>query len=106
MEFSEIYFYIFLGAIFVLTILIILGFVRAIRGPKIADRIVAVNMIGTITITIIAFLSQMLGEDYLVDICIIYAAISFLAVIVLTKVYMGAFEENRRDKENKKNGLD
>ena len=35
-----------------------------------------------------------LGEDYLLDICIIYAMISFLSVSILTKVYMGVHEEN------------
>ena len=30
------------------------------------------------------------------DICIIYAMISFLAVIVLTKVYMGVYQETRK----------
>ncbi len=39
--------------------------------------------------------------SYLVDICIIYAMISFLAVIVLTKVYMGVYQETRK-KDRKK----
>ena len=51
-------------------------------------------MMGTIVMVIIAILAIMLGEGYLVDICIIYAMISFLAVIVLTKVYMGVYREN------------
>jgi multicomponent Na+:H+ antiporter subunit F len=83
----------FLGAIIVLAILICFCLVRAIRGPKIPDRIVAINMIGTMTILIIAILSVMLDEEYLVDICLIYAMISFLAVVVITKVYMGAHAE-------------
>ena len=37
------------------------------------------------------------------DICIIYAMISFLAVIVLTKVYMGVYRERKaREKEEGK----
>ena len=35
-------------------------------------------------------------ENYLVDICLIYAMVSFLAVVVLSKVYVGIFEEMRR----------
>jgi multicomponent Na+:H+ antiporter subunit F len=34
-----------------------------------------------------------MNEGYLVDICIIYAMISFLAVTLLTKVYMGVYAE-------------
>ncbi|MFR6589916.1 MAG: hypothetical protein ACLURV_07040 [Gallintestinimicrobium sp.] len=35
-------------------------------------------------------------EGVCVDICIIYAMISFLAVIVLTKVYMGVYRRKNR----------
>ena len=44
----------------------------------------------------------MLEEGYLADICLIYAMISFLAVIVLTKVYMGVYRQ--RKEEEKKHG--
>ena len=33
------------------------------------------------------------------DICIIYAMISFLAVIVLTKVYMGVYQQKKMEEE-------
>ncbi len=93
-----------------LAILVFLGFIRVLRGPKIADRIVAINMIGTIIITIIAVLAVILEESYLVDISLIYALISFLAVVVLSKVYMGAHEEakKRREKrrQNNNDGMD
>ncbi len=82
-----------------LAILLILCLVRAIIGPRVADRIVAVNMMGTMTIVIIGILALMLGEGYLVDICMIYAMISFLAVIVLTKVYMGVYLERKESKK-------
>lgn len=68
---------------------------RAIKGPRIADRIVAVNMMGTITMVIIAILALKMNEGYLVDICLIYAMISFLAVTLLTKVYMGIYLEKK-----------
>ncbi len=87
----------------ILAVLIIFGFIRAIRGPRVADRIVAINMIGTITITIIAVLAILIGEEYLVDICLLYAMISFLAVVVLTKVYMGAHEESKPHDEKEEN---
>lgn len=83
------------GILIVLAVLVMLCLVRAIIGPRIADRIVSVNMMGTMVIVIIAILALMLGEGYLADICIIYAMISFLAVIVLTKVYMGVYMERK-----------
>lgn len=93
----------FTAALIILAVLMILCLIRAIIGPRIADRIVAVNMMGTMVIVIIAILTVMLGEGYLADICIIYAMISFLAVIVLTKVYMGVYMEKKEaeQKESK-----
>ena len=83
----------------------ILCLIRAIIGPRIADRIVAVNMMGTMVMVIIAILALMLEEGYLADICLIYAMISFLAVIVLTKVYMGVYRRKKMEEE-KENGSD
>lgn len=87
----------------VLAIFFLLCMIRAVRGPRMADRIVAVNMMGTMVIVAIATLAVMLNEGYLVDICWIYAMISFLAVIILTKVYMGVLAEQKK-KGGKGNG--
>ncbi len=71
-------------------------------GPTIADRLVAVNMMGTIVMVIIAVLALLMNEDYLVDICLIYAMISFLAVVVLTKVYTGVYIEHKERRKEKR----
>lgn len=84
-----------------LAVMIILCLVRAIIGPKVADRIVATNMMGTMVMVIIGILALMLEEGYLADICIIYAMISFLAVIVLTRVYMGVYLEKKELEQGK-----
>ena len=95
---------ILMGCMVVLAVLILASIIRSVRGPKTADRIIAVNMIGTMTIAIIAILAEVLGEGGLVDICLIYAMISFLAVVVLTKVYMGVYSEKQHSKRGERNG--
>lgn len=92
---------VFVAALIFLAVMVVLCLIRAIIGPRIADRIVSVNMMGTMVMVIIAILALMLEEGYLVDICLIYAMISFLAVIVLTKVYMGVYMEKREEEEKK-----
>ncbi len=79
----------------VLVVLVVLCFIRAVKGPAVADRIVAINMIGTQIIIMIGVVAMMIGEGYLTDVALIYALISFLAVVVLTKVYMGTYLERR-----------
>lgn len=82
-------------ALILLSILTLLCLIRAIRGPRIADRIVSINMICTLTMTMICILALMLGEGYLVDVALIYAMIGFLAVVVLCKVYLGVALEKQ-----------
>ena len=92
-------------ALVVLAVLTLLCLVRAIRGPRIADRIVSINMISTITIAMICILAIRQQQGYLVDVALIYALIGFLAVVVLCKVYMGITLEarERKQKEGEKN---
>ena len=89
----------FVVALIFLAVLLFLCLLRAVIGPRVADRIVSVNMMGTITIVMIGILTLMLQEGYLADICLIYAMISFLAVIVLTKVYMGVYLARKDEME-------
>lgn len=86
---------VFTVALIILAVMTILCLVRAVLGPTIADRLVAVNMMGTMVMVIISILALRFGEGYLVDICLIYAMISFLAVVVLTKVYTGVYLERK-----------
>ena len=79
----------------------VLCLLRAVKGPSIADRLMAVNMMGTMVMVIISILALYLQEGYLVDICLIYAMISFLAVVVLTKVYTGVYLERKEQKREK-----
>ena len=85
--------WIFISIFIFLAILLLFCLIRAIKGPTIADRVVAVNMMGTIVMVVIAMLAVYMGEGYLLDICLIYAMISFLAVVVLTKIYSGVYLE-------------
>ena len=95
--------WIFTVILIVLAIMLIAFLIRAIIGPRIADRLVAVNMITTMVMAIVSILAIVMDEGYLVDICLIYAMISFLAVVVLTKVYMGIYKE-RQIREQKEGG--
>ena len=101
---EQTYHVFFLAVLIFLAVMVVLCLIRAIIGPRIADRIVAVNMMGTMVMVIIAILALMLEEGYLVDICLIYAMISFLSVIVLTKVYLGVYRERKEKGEDQDGG--
>lgn len=62
-----------------------MALIRALRGPTLYDRLLAVNLFGTKTVLIIAVLSYLDGRDWL-DIALVYALINFLAVIAVLKL--------------------
>ena len=79
------------GSLAVLVLLALVCLVRCILGPRISDRVMAVNMIGTLTIIMVVVFVVHLGEAYLADIALIYAMISFLSVVEL----LGARNDNQ-----------
>lgn len=84
----------------ILALLLIICMIKAVIGPRVGDRIVCVNMMGTMVMVIIGILAIKMKEGYLADICLIYAMISFLAVVVLCKVYLGVYLEKKKNEHN------
>ena len=99
-----IYQKLYIGVFIILALMLFVCLIRAVKGPRVADRLMAVNMMGTIVMVMIAVLALLLKEGFLVDICLIYALVSFLAVNVLAKVYIGVYEENYRKRHKNDNG--
>ena len=92
------YLEIFLKAVIIFCACIsIICFVRAVMGPTIPDRILAINMIGTQMIIIIAVLTILLREAWLADVAAVYALLSFLGVVVLTKIYIGIYRKKHAE---------
>ncbi len=71
--------------------------IRSVIGPRVTDRIMSVNMLCTMSISAIAILSRLLKEDYLIDVALIYAMISFLAVLMLSATYIPSDRKGQKD---------
>ena len=78
-----------------LLLAMVFGLIRAIRGPRRADRILGVNMSTSISMAAIAILAVYLKESWLLDVCLVYCLISFLAVVILTKVHISELQEEK-----------
>ena len=71
-----------------LYILIALSFFclfRIIRGPSIADRMVAIDIFGILTVGICALMVIITDRRFLIDITITWAILSFIGTITLAK---------------------
>lgn len=104
MEKELIYHPLFILLLIVLSFMLLVCLIRAVKGPRVADRLMAVNMMGTMVMVMISVLALLLQEGYLVDICLIYAMISFLSVVVISKVYIGIYEEQHHSQEPAEGG--
>lgn len=82
-----------IGVLLCLTPGLFFSLLRSIRGPRMADRILGVNMTGSLTTAAIAILAVLLDQSWLLDVCLIYCMISFLAVVVLAKISIASHEE-------------
>jgi len=74
----------------------VLTLIRCITGKRIVDRLICVNMMcneGTLAIAILALYLQ---ESYLLDVCLIYVMLSFLAVLILAKVFVTVYLKQKQ----------
>lgn len=94
---EQCYSYLFWGALVVLAVGILAALVYIIRARLTVDRIIGINLTGTLVAIIIAILAYLLGEDYLVDVAIVYVVLSFIAVMLLCRIYINLYQYKRQD---------
>ncbi len=85
--------YLLIGVLLAITAGLFFSLLRAIRGPRMADRILGINMTGSLTTAAIGVLAVLLEQSWLLDVCLIYCMISFLAVVVLAKISIASHQE-------------
>lgn len=70
-----------------LMIAMALALCRALYGPTVYDRIIAINSFGTKTVLMIAVLGFLMGRPEFLDIAILYALINFIATVAVLKFF-------------------
>ena len=64
-----------------------LALCRALLGPSLYDRILAVNMFGTKTVLAIAVLGFLNGRPEFLDLSLVYGVINYIGVIAILKFF-------------------
>ncbi len=72
-------------SLIVLVLLAVACVYRAYKGPSIADRLLAIDLITTIIIGIILLLMLLTGPEFLVDIALAMAALTFIGTVALAR---------------------
>ena len=91
----------FAAAMIAILLAMFMSLCRALLGPTLYDRLLAVNVLGTITVLFIAVLGFLTGRPEFLDIGLAYALINFIATIAVLKFFeyrdMGRATEEELD---------
>lgn len=90
---------IFSIAALAILVTISLALARAFLGPTVYDRILAINMVGTKTVLLIAVFAVLSKRTDMLDIALTYALINFIGVVAVLKlVEQGNFYTSGEDR--------
>ena len=62
---------------------------RISNGPTAADRMVAIDILGTVVVGFVAIISAVTVKIYLLDIALVWALVSFVGTLALAKYLDG-----------------
>ena len=79
-----IYEFLYYGILPVLSLSVVLVFIRFLKGPGIVDRVIALDLLITIGIAIIAVYSIINNQSTFLDIAMILALIAFLGTVAFS----------------------
>ena len=68
----------------ILSISMVLTFIRFIQGPRVVDRVIALDLIITIGIGFITVFSIRSGKELFLDVAMILALIAFLSTVAFS----------------------
>ncbi len=60
---------------------------RAVMGPTVYDRVLAVNMFGTKTVLLMAVIAFLFGRPDFLDLALAYALINFIGVFAVLEFF-------------------
>ncbi len=77
----------FAAAAVAILVTMALAIVRAVAGPTLYDRLLAVNALGTKTVLLIAVVGFLSGRPDFLDLALVYALINFIGTIAALKLF-------------------
>ncbi|WP_372683456.1 monovalent cation/H+ antiporter complex subunit F [Desulfosarcina sp.] len=75
-------------ALALLIVSMALAFIRLVRGPQAADRVVALDLISVLIVAFLAAYAVHAGDTSFLDVAIAYALVAFLGTVALARFLM------------------
>ena len=64
-----------------------LALIRAVLGPSVYDRVLAVNMFGTKTVLLLSVIAFLYGRPDFLDLALAYALINFIGILAVLEFF-------------------
>jgi multicomponent Na+:H+ antiporter subunit F len=72
-----------------------IALIRAVLGPSVYDRVLAVNMFGTKTVLLLSVIAFLYGRPDFLDLALAYALINFIGVFAVLEFFRNRVREQR-----------
>jgi len=86
-----------LAMVIAITVVMFIVLLRAYTGPTLYDRILAVNLLGTKTVLLMAVLAFVYDRHFFLDIAMIYALLNFISIVGVLRYFEHRESEKRSE---------
>lgn len=92
--------------LFVLTLSISLVVFRLVRGPKNADRIIALDLLSVLVVALVSLYSVFSRNAVFLDVAIAYALVAFLGTVAFARYLERSADNTTENSVNSRKGKD
>ena len=90
--------YIFVSIAILVTM--VLAVIRALMGPTVYDRVLAVNVFGTKTVLLLSVIAFLNGRPDFLDLALAYALINMVGVLAVLEFFQNRSQRNSKAKND------
>jgi len=81
-----------------------LALARALIGPTVYDRVLAVNMFGTKTVLVFSVIAFLSGRPDFLDLALAYALINFIGILAVLEFFRSRANKRAEEQRDKSTG--
>jgi multicomponent Na+:H+ antiporter subunit F len=78
----------------------VLAVVRALMGPTVYDRVLAVNVFGTKTVLLLSVVAFLSGRPDFLDLALAYALINMVGILAVLEFFQNRSQRNSKAKND------
>jgi multicomponent Na+:H+ antiporter subunit F len=75
-------------------ITMVLALVRALMGPSVYDRVLAVNVFGTKTVLLLSVIAFLYGRPDFLDLALAYALVNMVGILAVLEFFQNRSQRN------------